>query len=70
MAVTDFCRGQYGFIVDQLINATLVLANGTVVVSSATSHPDLFWALKGAGHNFGIVTEINYEIYDLKGHAD
>ena len=59
-------QGQYGLAADQLVSARLVLANGTVVVASNTSHPDLFWALRGAGHNFGIVTEMVYKIYDVE----
>jgi hypothetical protein len=34
-------------------------------VASSTSRPDLFWALRGAGHNFRIVTEFEYKIYDV-----
>lgn len=51
--------------IDNLISARLVLANGSVVTVSETEHGDLFWALRGAGHNFGIVTEITYKIYDV-----
>lgn len=43
----------------------MVLGNGTVVTASLTSNPDLFWAIRGAGHNFGIVTEFIYKIYDV-----
>ncbi len=41
-----------------------MLANGSAVTVSTTSHPDLFWALRGAGHNFGIVTSMEYRVYD------
>ncbi|RFU33728.1 hypothetical protein B7463_g2647, partial [Scytalidium lignicola] len=47
------------------VNATLVLANGSVITTSETSYPDLFWGLRGAGHNFGIVTQITYRAHDL-----
>lgn len=40
-----------------------VLADGTTVTVSETSHPDLFWAMKGAGHNFGIVTSMEVKVY-------
>lgn len=50
---------------DQLIEARLVLSNGTAVVVSDDSHRDLFWAIRGAGHNFGFVTEMKYKIYDV-----
>jgi FAD/FMN-containing dehydrogenase len=65
-----FLQGQYGLMADQLIDATLVLANGTIVHVSEQSNPELFWALRGAGHNFGIVTELNYKIHDVAGHED
>lgn len=57
-------QGHYGLIADQLIEARLVLANGTAVTVSSTLNPDLFWALRGAGHNFGVVTEFKVKIYD------
>lgn len=63
-----FLQGQYGLMVDQLISARLVLANGTIVNVSEESNPDLLWALKGAGHNFGVVTELSVKTYELKGH--
>jgi FAD/FMN-containing dehydrogenase len=65
-----FLQGQYGLMADQIIDATLVLANGTITHVSEESNPDLFWALQGAGHNFGIVTEFSYKIYDVVGHED
>lgn len=58
-------QGKHGYLADNLISARVVLANGSVVMASATSHPDLYWALRGAGHNFGILTSIEYKIYDL-----
>ena len=57
-------QGQYGLMVDNLLSARLVLANGTAVSVSDTENADLFWALRGAGHNFGIVTSFEYKIYD------
>ncbi|KAF3407552.1 FAD-linked oxidoreductase afoF [Talaromyces pinophilus] len=58
-------QGKYGLISDQFVSARIVLADGTVKnVSSASSDPDLWWALQGAGHNFGIVTSVTMKIYD------
>ncbi|KAH6689846.1 hypothetical protein F5X68DRAFT_204355, partial [Plectosphaerella plurivora] len=51
--------------VDSLRSAQLVIANGSVVTVSATSNSDLFWAVRGAGANFGIVVEATFEVYDL-----
>lgn len=44
--------------IDRLLSARLVLANGLAITASVTENPDLFWALRGAGHNFVIVIEI------------
>ena len=57
-------QGQYGLMADNLLSARLVLANGSAISVSDTEHADLFWALKGAGHNFGIVTSFEYKVYD------
>ncbi|MCJ1478900.1 hypothetical protein MMC13_007584 [Lambiella insularis] len=57
-------QGFYGLIADNIIDANVVLANGSQVNVSETSHPDLFWGLRGAGHNYGVVTRFNYKIYD------
>ncbi|KAJ4251472.1 hypothetical protein NW762_011457 [Fusarium torreyae] len=59
-------QGQYGLLSDQVISARVVLPSGEVVVASDESNPDLFWALRGAGHNFGIVTEWEYRVYDIR----
>ncbi|CAO2654889.1 Nn.00g116220.m01.CDS01 [Neocucurbitaria sp. VM-36] len=58
-------EGRYGLMSDQIISLDLVLANGSSVTVSESSHADLLWAMQGAGHNFGIVTSLNYRIYDV-----
>jgi len=45
------------------VGATVVLANGTIVEASETQNPDLFWGLKGAGSNFGIVTTFKFKTF-------
>ncbi|KAL8947997.1 MAG: hypothetical protein Q9222_005779 [Ikaeria aurantiellina] len=57
--------GFFGLVMDSIIDMTVVLADGAIVHVSATSHPDLYWAMKGAGQNFGIVTEATFQIYDF-----
>lgn len=47
---------KYGLSIDSLLSADVVLADGTFVTASADQHTDLFWALRGGGGNFGIVT--------------
>ena len=59
-------QGQHGLIADQLIEARMVLADGTALTVSESSYPDLFWAIRGAGHNFGVVAEFTYKIYDVE----
>ena len=56
--------GFYGLILDNIVDMTVVLANGSITTVSATSHPDLYWGMRGAGQNFGIVTRLTYKIYD------
>jgi hypothetical protein len=51
---------QYGATVDHLVEVEFVVADGRVLTVSAGSHPDLFWALKGAGHNFGVATTLTF----------
>ncbi|MFF1285219.1 FAD-binding oxidoreductase [Streptomyces sp. NPDC058299] len=54
----------YGLTCDNLTQATLITADGTQVTTDATHHPDLFWALRGAGNgNFGVVTELHFRTH-------
>jgi len=59
----------WGLAVDQLIGAQVVTATGDVVETSAESHPDLFWALRGGGGNFGVVTRFDFVAHPLPGIA-
>lgn len=52
----SYMSAQYGWSATSAISYEIVLANGTITTASATSHPDLFTALKGGGNNFGIIT--------------
>ncbi|GJN79703.1 hypothetical protein PLIIFM63780_003221 [Purpureocillium lilacinum] len=60
----SFFSPKYGFGCDNVVNMEVVLANGAIVNANATSHPDLFRALKGGQGNFGIVTR-----FDLVTHV-
>jgi FAD/FMN-containing dehydrogenase len=56
---------KYGFTVDSLLSAEVVTADGRLVVASAERNPDLFWALKGGGGNFGIVTGFEFRLHEV-----
>jgi hypothetical protein len=57
--------GKHGLTIDNLISADIVTAEGTFRKASATEHPDLFWALRGGGGNFGVVTSLEYQLHEI-----
>jgi FAD/FMN-containing dehydrogenase len=57
--------GKHGMAVDSLRAVELVTATGEVLRASADEHPDLFWALRGGGGNFGVATWLEYELYPV-----
>ena len=57
----------WGLACDQLVGAQLVTARGEVVEATDASHPELLWALRGGGGNFGVVTRFDFEAHPLEG---
>lgn len=57
-------QGHHGLVADQFVSMNVVLADGSLTTIDSSS--DLFWAMKGAGHNFGIVTSLTSKIYDIQ----
>jgi hypothetical protein len=57
---------KYGLTIDNLLEADMVLADGTFVTVNAEQNTDLFWAIRGGGGNFGIVTSFKFQAYEVK----
>jgi FAD binding domain/Berberine and berberine like len=55
----------YGYAADSLLRAEVVTADGHLLTASAAHHPDLFWALRGGGGNFGVVTALEFRLYPV-----
>ncbi len=56
---------KFGMTIDNLISAEVVTAEGEIVTASASNHPELFWAIRGGGGNFGVVTSFEFQLHEL-----
>jgi FAD/FMN-containing dehydrogenase len=56
---------RYGLVSDNLLAVDIVTADGQLRIASDAEHPDLFWAVRGGGGNFGVVTSFEYRLYPV-----
>ena len=59
--------GKHGAVCDNLLSVDMVTAEGELVTANAEHNPDLFWAVRGAGANFGVATSFRYRLHPLAG---
>jgi FAD/FMN-containing dehydrogenase len=56
---------KYGLTIDNLVSAEVITADGNQIRTSETENTDLFWAIRGDGGNFGLVTEFEFNLYPV-----
>jgi FAD/FMN-containing dehydrogenase len=64
---TGFLVRKHGLTIDDLLAAELVTADGELLHVDAETHPDLFWAIRGGGGNFGVATRFQFRLHELDG---
>jgi FAD/FMN-containing dehydrogenase len=61
-----YLMGKHGAVCDNVLSLEVVTADGEMLIASEEQNPDLFWAMRGAGANFGIVTSFRYRVHPLE----
>jgi FAD/FMN-containing dehydrogenase len=61
---------QAGLTIDNLVSVEIVVADGSVLSASATENPDLFWAVRGGGGNYGVVTKFEFVLHEIGAVVD
>jgi FAD/FMN-containing dehydrogenase len=62
-----FLSRKFGMTIDHVIAAEIVTADGSILAVNADNHADLFWAIRGGGGNFGVVTKFEYRLHEVPG---
>lgn len=62
-------QGVHGLIIDALESVELVTAAGDLITVSKEQEPELFWGMRGAGFQFGIITHATYQLHDLTNNG-
>ena len=57
--------GKFGLVADNLLSAQVVTADGCLLTANSQEHPDLYWALRGGGGNFGVMVSMEYRLYPI-----
>lgn len=63
-------QGFHGLIIDNLLSVRMITAKGEIITVSAQEHSDLFWGMRGAGMNFGVILSATYHVFDLVKDGD
>ncbi len=58
-------RSRHGLCIDNMLSVQIVTATGNILRASATENSDLFWAVRGGGGNFGVITQFEFKLHDL-----
>ncbi len=62
-----FLVRKHGLTIDNLLAAEVVTADGSILTTDAETHPDLFWAIRGGGGNFGVATRFRFRLHEVPG---